>query len=415
MKKEILANGVTIIYEGDNQLEFTNIGVFVKVGSKNESIDENGIAHYIEHLLFRTRDNGNYITDYFNEIGAKFGGFTGKEYTSFYLKTLSEKAVICAEKLFEMIFNISTVSDNDFLIEKGIINQELSMYYNNPLENCKSTAIELSFGAHSLTREIMGTGENLEKFTRENIIDFHNRYYYPENIVVSITGKATDELIEKIKNTFGLLKRYNRYTSNNKIPLLSFSGGIKHIMSNSEQAHICFAFNMGVLTQREYFIIYIINKILGSANKRSHLFQTIREKLGLVYSISSQPIIYNEGSMLLIYAACSDTNLDPLLENTQKVLREFYLNGIDYNDLRFSKDQFASEMIFGLESSMDKMFYFGTNTILGKKIYSIEESRELLESITIDDVNNKITEIFNTEYSLSVFSNSKPEKYLHPM
>jgi len=391
-----LENGVRIVAEEIKYVNSVSIGIWVKVGSRNENNHNNGMSHFIEHMLFKGTKNrtAKEIAGSIDKIGGQLNAFTAKECTCFYAKVLDSHFDIALDILTDMFFN-SSFSESEMEKEKGVVLEEIGMYEDSPEDLVHDIFTQSVWKGNSLGMPILGTEKTLKAIRRQDIIDYMGANYTPENIVVSVVGNFNKEHVLK-----EIEKAFSNYKTSKKNEVVTakptFTPSYNHKEKNTEQAHLFIGFN-GLELGNEYtYSLLVLNNIFGGAMS-SRLFQKIREDKGLAYSVFSYPSSYTDCGILSIYAGMKPNQLDYVIELIIEEIKDIKENGISENELYDSKEQIKGSYILGLESTSGRMNSIGKSELLLNKIYSPKEIIELIDKVTMDDINNVIDLVFNTD------------------
>lgn len=392
-----LDNGLRVVYEKINYVKSISVGLWIENGSRNEDSQNNGISHFIEHMLFKGTDNRTSleIVEAIEDVGGQINAFTGKEATCFYIKSLDSYLELSLDILSDMLFN-STFLEEEIQREKGVIIEEINMSEDSPedvLSDLHSSAI---WGKDSISLPILGTIQTVKSFTREQIVKYLSSYYIPENSVISIAGnidiKNIEELIQKY---FGKWNSLNKNITNYSTPKLLKDH--LHKRKNIEQLHISLGIP-GVQTGNEdlYTLLLLSNIFGGGAS--SILFQKIREERGLCYSIYSYISAFNNTGVLSIYTSLNPKYAPVVLELIKEEIDKFIKTGISSDKLRKAKEQLKGSYILGLESTSSRMFNNGKSVLLLNKINTPEDI-----IMKIDKINeNQLTEVIKKTFSKGI-------------
>lgn len=416
MRRYKLDNGVRIVCEKLQHVRSVSVGIWIAAGSKKETIENNGISHFIEHMLFKGTDkrSAKEIAEAIDNIGGQINAFTGKECTCFYAKVLDSHIDIAFDVLADMFFN-SKMDQKDIDVEKKVIVEEINMYEDSPEELAHDVLHETVWSKHSLGLSILGTEESLEKIDRHMLFDYKEKNYIPENVVIAVAGNFEHGyILDLVKKYFksweaksGILLEENK---------LEFSKGFQLKDKDIEQVHICFGFEGVQQGDKGLYSLLAVNNILGGGMS-SRLFQKIREEAGLVYSIYSYPSAYRNAGLFTIYMGMNPKNVPQVMDMVTSEIIELNKKGFPKNELKKSKEQLRGSYILGLESTSSRMNSIGKSEVILKKIYKPEEILSSIDDITMDTVDEVIRTVFDTEnIGLSVVGNIKNnlnfEKYL---
>ncbi len=400
--RHVLENGIKVIMEKIPHYRSISMGAWFKVGSAYENADNNGIAHFIEHRLFKGTNNrsAKQIAEAMDAVGGQLNAFTAKEYTCFYCKVMDEHLDIGIDLLSDMILN-STFDKTEFEKEKGIILEEIYMYDDSPEDLVYENLCTVFFKNHPLSLPILGTEERIINYNEQNLIDFYNSYFTPENMVISIAGNYDEDLIiDKLNKYFGDWNNKGHTSPINKI--VDYGMDISYEHKDIEQVHLCLGAPGIDLNHKDLYPLFIFNNIIGGSMS-SRLFQKIREDNGLVYSIYSYPSNYLSGGMFSIYTSLKPDNLSKVMDLILNEIDDVLTRGIATDEFRIAKEQLKGNYILGLESTNNRMSAMGKSELLLNKVMLPDEVLQLIENVTIDHVQNIIKNILeNRKYAISL-------------
>lgn len=395
-KKHHMKNGIRIVTEEIPYVNSVSVGIWVRVGSRNEIIENNGVSHFIEHMLFKGTKNrsAKEIANSIDKIGGQLNAFTSKESTCYYAKVLDSHFDIALDVLSDMFLQ-SNFSQEEIDKEKGVIIEEISMYEDSPEDLVHDLFSQGVWSANPLGMAILGTEESLDRIDRKRLVSYFDSNYIPENIVISVVGNIKHEtVVEKVEGRFGHLSDVKKRSSIIEKPDFSPVKITKN--KDTEQVHLCLGFE-GIETEHELFYpLLTMNNIFGGAMS-SRLFQKIREDRGLAYSVFSYPSSYEDCGLFSIYAGMKPTQLKNV---TQLILEEINIlkdKGLTEEELFDSKEQMKGSYTLGLESTSGRMISIGKNELMNNKIHSPSEVLEKIDKVDMDSVNKAIELIFNLD------------------
>ena len=403
-----LSNHITVITEKLPYLKSASFGVWVKVGSVNENDKNNGIAHMIEHMLFKGTKSrtAKQIADEMAKIGGNMNAFTSKECTSYYSTTLSEHLPIAIDIISDMLTN-SLIDEKSLKKEKGVIIEEINMYDDSPEDLVHEMLQQRVWKNHPLGYLISGTKKVVRSVTREQILDFMDTYYVGENMVISLAGSFDEkEMIALLEEKFSAIKaRSERQGFVVEAP--TYNQVICKKDKDIEQLHCNIAFDSISYLSNERYILTILNSILGGSIN-SRLFQKIRENSGLTYSIYSYGSSYRDTGLFHIYAAMNPSQTETVIKKIKQILNDLKKNGVLAEELSMTKEQIKTELILGSESAKSRMNSNGKSMINRGKIVSIEEVLSGIESVTLEAVHDFAKRYFDlSKASISLVGNLK--------
>ena len=394
-------NGVRIVLEEIPAVRSVTIGIWVLTGSRNETEENNGISHFIEHMFFKgtkTRTAQD-IAEAFDSIGGQVNAFTSKEYTCFYAKVLDTHKDFALEILADMFFN-STFDEEEMEREKKVVFEEIKMYEDTPDDIVHDLLARASFGQHPLGYPILGTEEHLKAFNPDILRGYIKERYTPENVVISVAGNADQSFLKRIEDYFGTFESSKDRTGIHKPMFLA-----NNIERNkeTEQAHLCLGFNGLEIGHKNVYSLVIMNNVLGGSMS-SRLFQDVREKQGLAYSVFSYHSSFLDNGLLTIYAGTGNEQLPLLRDTISKTIDTLVKDGLTDKELKNSKEQLKGNLVLSLESTNSRMNRNGRNELLLGHHRTIDELIKEIDEVNHDSIQKVIETIFNNSVSTALIA-----------
>ncbi|NLZ84011.1 MAG: insulinase family protein [Clostridiales bacterium] len=403
-----LSNGISVVMETMPYLKSAAFGVWVKVGSRYEDQTNNGIAHVIEHMLFKGTKNRSAkdLADEMAKIGGNINAFTSKECTSYYGTTISEHLPIAIDVISDMIKN-SLFDDKDLKKEKGVIIEEIDMYDDSPEDLSHEMLQMMIWDQHPLGYQISGTKKIVKSITREQILNFMDTYYVGENMIISIAGQFDqDEIMELLEDKFGDIKSSSDINSN-IVTTPKYHKVFYKKEKDVEQLHLNIAFDCISSLSEEQYTFSILNSILGGSIN-SRLFLQIRDKSGLTYSIYSYESSYMDTGLFQIYAAMNPAQSTIVVKKIEGIIKNIRKNGITLDELTMTKEQLKTEIIIGNESAKSRMSFNGKSLLFRGRLVTLDEIVEGIDKVSLEDVKsfaNKYLDL--SQSSVSIVGNIK--------
>ena len=394
----VCSNGLRIVSEHIPYFRSVAVGVFVKVGSRDESPKENGLTHFIEHMLFKGTEqrSAKEIAKEFDRIGGDMNAYTSKEYTCYYAKVMDHHAGHAVEILADMFFH-SKMDETEIEKERQVVLEEISMTEDMPDDDVHEQLWRVMYPHHSMGAPILGTNSTLQSFTKEKIFEFMARHYTPQNTVISVAGNITQELIKLIEKLFGSFQR-------NQIQLLQpkpdFSSGYSYKNKETEQGHLCLGYPGLAIQDPRIYDFVVLNNILGGSMS-SRMFQEIREERGLAYSIYSYDSAYSDHGTIAIYGGTANNQLQGLQDVILELVGDIQKTGVTAEEVADSKEQLKGSMMLGLESTSARMNRNGKSELLLRKHQSIDEILRRIDAISVDSTQS-LAKIFEAEPAVSI-------------
>lgn len=401
IKKYTCQNGVRIVLEQIPTVRSVAIGVWIGTGSRDETPENNGISHFLEHMFFKgtTTRTAREIAESFDSIGGQVNAFTSKEYTCYYAKVLDTHAQYALDVLADMFFN-STFEEEELRKEKNVVLEEIKMYEDTPDDIVHDLLSKAIYEEHPLGYPILGTEETLNTFNGDKLKGYIKGRYTPDHVVISIAGNISDSFIKEVEKYFGVFEGRRNETVENK-PV--FHTNQISRKKETEQAHLCIGFDGLKIGHDDIYSLIILNNILGGSMS-SRLFQEVREQRGLAYSIFSYHSAYYDSGIVTIYGGTGAKQLDTLFETIQETLEKLKRDGITEKELNNSKEQLKGSLMLSLESTNSRMSRNGKNELLLKRHRSLDEIIELIDQVSDPSVNKMANMIFTDQYSVSLIS-----------
>jgi predicted Zn-dependent peptidase len=393
-KRNVLKNGIRVVSEHIPYVNSISIGIWIKSGSRLESLDNNGMSHFIEHMMFKGTSNrsSKQIAEEIEELGGQINAFTGKEATCFYVKMLDEHYNVGIDVLCDMVLN-PKFSKSDIEKEKSVIHEEINMYEDSPEDLVSDILSFASWGENSLSYPILGTEGTVKNFNYEKLIDYFNKTYTPQNIVISIAGNFNEEDI-----LYTLNNKFSRWETHDNVDIVLSSPELNKniIVKNKdiEQVHVALTMKGIELGNEKLYSLLAVNNYFGGGTS-SRLFQRIREEHGYVYTIYSYPSSYKNAGVFNIYFALNEQ----YIENAVSLIYEEIDSILKYKmtdiQIKKSKEQLKGNYILGLESISSRMFGMGKSELMLSKVFEPKEILNKIDSITTEDIHDVIENVFS--------------------
>lgn len=380
-----LKNGLRVVTEKISESNSISVGVMIKNGSRNESLELNGISHFIEHMFFKgtkKRKSKDIVEDIEN-VGGQINAFTSKEATCYYVKNLYTHLELSLEILSDMILN-SVFSVEEIEREKGVVIEEINMGEDSPEDVLDDLNSKACYGENPLSYPILGTIEKVKSIRREDILNFIKEKYTPQNTVISVCGKFDDkelkELIEKYFSKWNSDSNYVPTYENCEIQT-----GTYYKDKDIEQLHVILGLKGLPQGDEHGYALTLLSNVFGGGAS-SILFQEVREKLGLCYSIYCYPQPFQNAGSLSIYAGLGKNYGEKALEVILKEINKFAKEGITDDKLNINKEKLKASYILGLESTSSRMFANAKSVLFKNKITTQEDVIKRVDKISQEDI-----------------------------
>lgn len=391
-----LSNGIKVLMEKLPNFNSVSLGVYYKTGSKDEFIDEFGVAHLLEHMVFKGTEkrNAKEISEEIDNIGGHINAYTSKELTAFYTVTLSEHIEKSIDILSDILLN-STFTEENLEKEKKVVIEEIRMYQDMPEDLVHDMNSEFVIKG-ALGRNILGTEESVDGITREILVKYFEERYCADNMVISLAGNIEgDIVIELLEKYFGQFKRNSQKRISNDLFTLNPSHNI--IRRDTNQVHLCFNTKGLSYLDKNKYALSVISNILGG-NMSSRLFQKIREERGLCYSVYTYSSSYEVDGMFTAYAGTTVENYKEVVDIIKAELEDIKINGVSEDELHKAKNQLLSSMIIGLETSKSRMSRMANNYMGHGRIIEVEEIIREVNNVSLEQVKNLAISLFDEKH-----------------
>lgn len=400
-KKEHLINGLPVVMEPIRNMRSVVLGIWVKVGSRHEPPEKNGISHFLEHMFFKgtKKRSAKDIAFEIDSLGGELNAFTSRENTTFYVKVLDEFLEKGLELLSDIFLN-STFPEEDIGKEKKIIKEEIKMVEDTPDDYIHDLSNQTIWGNSGLGQPVLGRRDTIKLFTKDDLISHIRKYYGTKDIVVSCAGNfETEHLLSLLNKNLGHLRRGSE-PWRGAAP--DFANKVEVFSKELSEAHICLGIKGIPQASDERYSLFTINTILG-AGVSSRLFQEIREKRGLAYSIYSFIASYIDTGVWGVYAGVSRKKVREVIE---LILAEIYnlKDTVNETELQRAKNQLKGNIILGLESTSSRMNNIARQEIYYGKYYSPREIMNEIDSITVKQIKELTEQLVQKEcFSLTIY------------
>lgn len=396
IQREVLPNGLTIITEQMNHIRSVSLGIWLKSGSRHDDAPVNGISHFIEHMVFKgtTSRSAEDIARQVDSIGGNMDAFTGKETVCFNMKVLDEHLPVAIDILSDMVLN-PVFAPGEITRERGVILEEIKMDEDNPDYLVHELFTQNFFKDHPLGKPILGTKETVRRFDQEAILADYGQKFVPGNIIISAAGNIQhDHVVDLLRKRFEHLKPGSNGWHNNP-PKISSRITLRNKKS-LEQVQICMGVPSYEISHSRRYVSYVLNTLLGGGMS-SRLFQNVREKQGLVYSIFSELNPFRDAGCLSVYAGTSLQSAPKVVQSVLQEFRNFKEVPLSEEELKRGKDQLKGGLMLSLESSTARMSNLARQEMYYDRFVSMDEIIDRIQAVTAEDVQQSARELFKPE------------------
>lgn len=388
-----LPNGLRVVSSKRPEIETVSLGVWVKTGSACETEELNGISHFLEHMVFKGTQKRNLvqISEEVEDVGGQINAYTSREFTSFYAKMLKADVELAMDVIADILQN-STFPEAELLKERDVVIQEIKQSIDTPDDIIFDYLQETAFPNQAIGRPILGPEEKVRTFTADHLNSYLKTNYAAENMLVCAVGNIEhDDFVKIVSNRFSELQSKVSFVHEDQI----YQGGFTVESRDIEQAHILLGFRSFPYYDKRYYPCMILSNILGGATS-SRLFQEIREKRGLVYSIYSFANSHTQSGLLGIYAGTGRNDIKALMPVVCDEIRKLCDEKVDEKELSRAKIQMKAGMMMALESSSSVAEVLARQILIYNKAIPIDEMVERINAVTLDDIQSAAQHIFSS-------------------
>ncbi len=384
IRTTVLPNGATVVTESIPEFRSCTIGAWVSTGSRFEREEDAGIAHFLEHLLFKgTESRTAYeIAKEMDSIGGQLNAFTEKERTCFYARVLDEHVDRAVEILFDMLKN-SLLDPAEVEREKGVIIEEIKMFEDSPDDQASHRFTRSLWTDHSLGRPVIGYREVIEQMTAERLRSYLQTRYGASNLMVAAAGRVDHDAFVELVN-----RALEGYPEGEFQPVLDAPATTQQRLvfrKDCEQAYVCYGgVGMGATDPRRYSFL-VLDAVLGGSMS-SRLFQEIREARGLAYSVGTFSFSYLDTGVFGIYAGTSGQSVEELLKASDEILYKVISEGLSEEELTRSKELLKGNLALGMESTSARMLRLARSLLTHGRYVPVEEVIAAVDRTSHSDV-----------------------------
>ncbi len=405
IEKTVLPNGVRVITEVMPHVRSVSVGVWVAAGSRREAPPENGITHFIEHMLFKgtTSRSAEDIARSVDSIGGNLDAFTAKELVCFNTKVLDEHLPVAFDILSDLVLH-PVFREEDIVKEKGVILEELKMEADNP-DYLVHEIFSASFWKdHPLGRPILGTRESVKRFGRTMIDSYYRRFYTPTNTIITAAGNLTHaHMVDLARQQFEALEPGGEAVVDSR-PSTHARIVLRHKKS-LEQVQLCLGVPCIPVPHEDRYVWYVLNTLLGGGMS-SRLFQNIRERQGLAYAVFSELNPYRDTGCLSVYAGTSLESARPVVNLILKEFADLKQQPVPDEELRRAKDHLKGSLMLSLESTSSRMSNLARQEIYFGRFFGLDELVASIERVTAEDITRVSRAFFDPKHiALTVLGN----------
>lgn len=402
--KSELDNGIRVLSEQHSDSRAVSIGIWVLTGTRDEAADEGGISHLLEHLVFKgTKTRSAYqIAKSLEALGGDLNAYTTREYTCYHALVLKDHWEKALDVLCDLVSNMQ-VSAKDYKLEKGVILQEIAMTDDTPEELIYDVLFEKSYAGHTLSTPILGTVKSVASMSQKKVMDYYKSRYTGRNIIVTAAGSMDHQVFLEAVEKKLAKKKKAKFSAERDRPRWKAARTV--LEKSSEQTHMLMGLPTSSFRDSQRFEAYIVNTLLGGG-MTSKLYQSVREKKGLVYSIHSMLNTYVDSGSLLIYAGTDLKSVRKVAEIISRELRKLKKSGVSAADVELFKTQVIGSILLGSDDIENRMTSIAVNEMVFGEYRSVDSVIQQIQKVTRASVNEFIHDHFDIDKMAGVLMGS---------
>jgi predicted Zn-dependent peptidase len=387
-RKLVLDNGVRVVTERMPTLKSVTVGVWVNTGSRDEQPSQAGYSHFIEHMLFKgTRKRSSAeISREIDVLGGEMNAFTSRETTTYYVKVLDQQLERALELLSDL-FHHSCFAPKEIQKEKQVVLEEIRMVQDDPEDLVQELHMGQVLGRHPLGRSILGREKTIRGLRRQDLLNYIETHYNPGQTVVSIAGNFEQAKLDPMVVRYFGKGRATKSIHDNGRRVPDVHGGVLLKKKRLEQVHLCLGLKGVAASHHDRYALYALNSVLGGSVS-SRLFQEIREKRGLAYSIYSFLSGYSDGGMITVYAATRPKEVDRVVDLVCREIRKIGIKGVEQKELERAKTQMKGSLMLSLESSHSRMSKLAKDELTYGRHTSLDDMLVHIDRVNVEQVFN---------------------------
>jgi predicted Zn-dependent peptidase len=389
-----LSNGIHVISEPMARVRSVSIGIWIGSGSRVETSPEMGITHFLEHMLFKgtASRSAEDIARTVDAVGGHLDAYTAKELVSYSIKVIGEHVPLAFDVLTDLVLH-PVMREEDIEREKGVILEELKMEVDNPEYLVHETFIGRFWQGHPLGNPIIGTRKTIKSFDQKALRGYHQRIYRPHNLLVTAAGHIDHETVVRMaEERLGPLACGIAEPS---LPPPSTHAEVSYRKKRIQQVHICLGVPAHPLAHESRHACYLLNTVLGGGMS-SRLFQNIREKQGLAYSVFSELNLFRDTGCLAVYAGTAKEHSSRLIRSVIEEFRQLKTVPVPAEELRRAKDHLKGSLMLSLESTSSRMANLARQFLYFRRFFTLDELLASIEAVTLGEIQQLAAECFDT-------------------
>ena len=415
IRRTVLPGGLRVVTEFVPSVRSASVGVWVNVGSRDEGPTVAGAAHFLEHLLFKATPTRTAveIAQAVDAVGGELNAFTAKEHTCYYAHVLDDDLELAVDLVSDVVLRGSCES-HDVELERDVVLEEIAMRDDDPEDALGDVFFAAMFGDHPVGRPVIGSVDSVAAMTRSQLHSFHVRRYIPERMVVAVAGNVDhDVVVALVRKYFGrnLVKGRRPQPPRKGTGRLAGRPGLAVLDRDCEQTHLSLGVRIPGRHWPQRWPLAVLNTALGGGLS-SRLFQEIRERRGLAYSVYSSIDTFADGGTLSVYAGCLPERFDEVVRLTTEVLEAVARDGISDAEWRIAKGSMRGGLVLGLEDSASRMNRLGRSELNYGEYRTISSTLADIDGVNLEDVNAVARQILTKPFGAAVLGPRRPKRSL---
>jgi len=406
VRHTVLPNGLRVVTEAMPTVRSVTVGIWVGVGSRDEAPSLAGASHYLEHLLFKgtRRRDALEISSAIDAVGGEMNAFTSKEYTCFYARVLDTDLPLAVDVVCDLVTS-SVIKSADVESERGVILEEIAMHEDDPTDMVHDQFAQVLFGDGPLGRPVLGSVESIETIGRAAVNGYYRRRYRAQDMVVAVAGNVDHATVVRLVRAAFATAGFGAEAvpsaprlGDHRLPGV---GGVRVVRRTTEQANVVLG-TPGVSRRDDRrFALGVLNAALGGGMS-SRLFQEVREKRGLAYSVYSYHAQYADAGLFGVYAGCVPRKVDDVLAICRDELEKVASHGITVDELERGKGQLRGSLVLGLEDTGSRMSRIGKAELVYGELLSVDQIIGRIDGVTLDQVSEIAADVLQARPTLAV-------------
>ena len=395
-RRDVLDNELRVLTTDLPHAQSVTVMVMLAAGSRYETAETNGIAHFAEHMFFKgteRRPSARQIAGEIDAIGGEFNAFTGKEYTGYYVKCAAEHRDVALDVLVDMLRN-SRFVEEEIEREKGVIVEEMNMYFDTPRDFIGGVYEELLFGDQPLGWDIIGRKETVRGATRDTFTSYLDRWYRPSRMVLGVAGRTGDDVLERAQELLGDLEPAE---TGDAPPVVPYANGrVRVFTKQSDQAHVCLGVHSHPLEHPDRYALQLLATVLGGGMS-SRLFTEVRERRGLAYYVYGLNHSYTDAGSLYAQAGVDITRIDEAVSTIAAELRTIAAEPVPADELEKARNFAKGRFVLQLESPQGLIVHGLRREVLENRAVEPEEVLAGIDAVTAEDVGRVASDLLSSE------------------